>query len=119
MWPLQTDTFGLSEHTFIVYLLRMRHSAGVKGEWGMLFLPSRSSQFTKRWTRGDSVPKQQNQHQGKSFLNKHRYQMLAGSCRVGAVQRRSELVSEVLRSVRHRLGAGIPGRGSGLLAEGE
>ena len=43
----------------------------------------------------------------------------ARSCRMGAVQGRRELVSEVLRSVRHRLGAGIPGRGSGLLAEGE
>ena len=84
-----------------------------------MFLPSRSSQFTKGWTRGDSVPKKQNQHQGKSFLNKHRYQMLPGSCRLGAVRGRSELVSEVLRSVRHRLEAGIPDRGSGLLAEGE
>ena len=43
-----TDTFGLSEHTVTVYLLRMRHSVGVKGELGILVLPSRSSQFTKR-----------------------------------------------------------------------
>lgn len=39
--------------------------------------------------------------------------------RMGGVQGRNELVSEVLRLVRHRLGASPPGRWISLLAEGE
>lgn len=39
--------------------------------------------------------------------------------RMGGVQGRNELLSEVLRLVRHRLGASPPGRWISLLAEGE
>ena len=116
---LQTDYIsGLYECIFVVYLLWTRHSIGVRGV-GSVVSAFQELAVYKEMEQRRLFPKRISTRTRVSRTNTDTKFYLGNTDWWGSIQGRSKLVAEVLRSVRHKLRTGTPGRGSGLLGKGE
>ena len=116
---LQTDYIsGLYVCIFVVYLLWTRHSIGVRGV-GSVVSAFQELAVYKEMEQRRLFRKRISTRTRVSRTNTDTKCCLGNTDWWRGIQGRSKLVAEVLRSVRHKLRTGTPGRGSGLLGKGE